>query len=202
MSLWMQRRMAQGPERSEHLREDGKIAEMAGADDRYSMVLRAFMEHRPQLRRIIAGMGLGAADAEDILQEVSIEALRRDQPFGQDGEATRWITRITINRCLLEYRKRQRFVRNAALAVQRREAPVSRADGLVQDAIQREEIEAMRKALPELDGTLLVPVVLQYFCGMTSDEIGKVLGISGPAVRTRVREARMILAKRLERLER
>ncbi len=60
----------------------------------------------------------------------------------------------------------------------------------------------MREALPELDATLLMPVVLQYFCGMTSDEIGKMLGISGPAVRTRVREARMILAKRLERLGR
>jgi RNA polymerase sigma-70 factor (ECF subfamily) len=184
------------------LREHGKIAEMAGEGDRCSMSLRVFMEHRAQLRRIIAGTGLGAADAEDILQEVSIEALRRDQPFGQDGEATSWITRITINRCLLEYRKRQRFVRNAAIAAQRREAPVSRGDGLVQDAIQREEIEAMRKALPELDAAMLVPLVLQYLCGLTSEQIGEMLGISGPAVRTRVREARMILAKRLERLER
>jgi RNA polymerase sigma-70 factor (ECF subfamily) len=184
------------------LSEDGKIAETAGEGGRQSRALRVFMAHRAQLRRIIAGMGLGPADAEDVLQEVSVEALRRDRPFGQDGEATSWITRITINRCLLEYRKRQRFVRNAAIAAQRREAPVSRVDGLVQDAIQREEIEAMREAMSELDATLLMPLVLQYFCGLTSEQIGEMLAISGPAVRTRVREARMILAKRLERLER
>jgi RNA polymerase sigma-70 factor (ECF subfamily) len=131
-----------------------------------------------------------------------MEALRRDRPFGQDGEAARWITKITVNRCLLEYRKRERFTRNAAAAAQLREGSLGQSNGALQDAIQREEVEAMRQALPELDGALLVPVVLQYFCGLTSDQIGQMLGISGPAVRTRVREARMILAKRLARLER
>jgi RNA polymerase sigma-70 factor, ECF subfamily len=184
------------------LREDWKIAETSGGDIRNSTLLRVFAEHRQQLRRIIAGMGLGAADADDILQEVSLEALRQEHGFAEDRDAARWITRIAVNRCLLEHRNRRRFVRKTAVMTQQGRALPGEPDGALEDAIKQEEVEAMRQALPELDATLLMPVVLQYFCGLTSGQIGDLLGISGPAVRTRVREARMILAKRLARLER
>ena len=51
----------------------------------------------------------------------------------------------------------------------------------------------MRENLQKIDGALLAPVVLRYFCS----QIGEILGLKASTVRSRLREARMILAKRL-----
>jgi DNA-directed RNA polymerase specialized sigma24 family protein len=40
-------------------------------------------------------------------------------------------------------------------------------------------------------------MMLRYFCGLNSTEIGQVLGLSASAVRSRLREGRMILARKL-----
>ncbi len=55
----------------------------------------------------------------------------------------------------------------------------------------------MRKTLQEMDESLLAPMVLRYFCDLNSREIGEILTLSPLAVRSRLRKARMILAKRL-----
>ncbi|MHC4285989.1 MAG: RNA polymerase sigma factor, partial [Planctomycetota bacterium] len=59
------------------------------------------------------------------------------------------------------------------------------------------ELEIMRETLHELDESLLTPMVLRYFCDLNSREVGRILAISPSTVRSRLREARMILAKRL-----
>ena len=183
------------------MREARKSTEMGNQDQQRPSLMQVFLDQRQRLIRIIAGMGLGTADADDILQEVSLEALRQGQEFHTESDTARWITKTTINRCLLIYRNRERFVRKTTDLARSGQIVEIQPNGAVDDAIRIEEVEAMREALRELDGDMQIPVVLQYFCGMTSAQIGDLLGISGPAVRTRIREARMILAKRLARLK-
>ena len=60
-----------------------------------------------------------------------------------------------------------------------------------------EELEIARESLRELDDSLLGPMVLGYFCDLNSKEVGKILALSPSTVRSRQREARMILARRL-----
>jgi DNA-directed RNA polymerase specialized sigma24 family protein len=60
-----------------------------------------------------------------------------------------------------------------------------------------EEIEAVRRALVELDPLLLQAVVMRYFCEMKSHEIANVLEWNSSTVRCRLREARLILARKL-----
>jgi len=55
----------------------------------------------------------------------------------------------------------------------------------------------VRENLQKIDGALLAPVVLRYFCDLNSSQIGEILGLKASTVRSRLREARMILAKRL-----
>ncbi|GAI81191.1 unnamed protein product, partial [marine sediment metagenome] len=63
--------------------------------------------------------------------------------------------------------------------------------------IDAEELEIVRESLQELDDSLLGPMVLRYFCDLNSKEVGEILGLKPSTVRSRLREARMILAKRL-----
>jgi DNA-directed RNA polymerase specialized sigma24 family protein len=48
-----------------------------------------------------------------------------------------------------------------------------------------------------LDPALLEPLVLRYFAGLDSTEIGSALGLNASTVRSRLREARLALAGRL-----
>ncbi len=61
----------------------------------------------------------------------------------------------------------------------------------------REELEVVRRTLVELDPSLLLAVVLRYFCDMKSQEIAETLEWNASTVHGRLREARMILAGKL-----
>lgn len=156
-----------------------------------------FLAERERLKRIVAGMGLSASDGEDALQDVSIQALQRRDILAGKAESVRWLIKVTVNRCLIEHRRRRSFRCHAVEILKRREeigTQSVRADG---QAIAAEELEIVRETLQGLEGSLLVPLVLRYFCDLNSTEIGKILGLNQSTVRSRLREARMILAGQL-----
>jgi RNA polymerase sigma-70 factor (ECF subfamily) len=142
-------------------------------------------------------MGLGAADAEDALQDVSVKALRQGRKWENRDESLRWLTKVTVNRCLMHHRRRKRFSRSAAEIIKRRTENAVEPAGTDEKAIAAEELEIVRQALRELEDSLLTTMALRYFCGLNSTEIGQVLGLSASAVRSRLREGRMILARKL-----
>lgn len=154
-----------------------------------------FLAEHGRLKRIVAGMGLNAADGEDVLQDVSIRAMKQSRKFETKQEGVRWLIRVTINQCLSEHRRRRSFRRNAGEILKRRaEIQTSPADKKVMIS---EELEIVRESLQKLDESLMGPVVLRYFCDLDSNEIGQILEVNSSTVRSRLREARLVLAKRL-----
>ena len=156
-----------------------------------------FFAEMGRLKRIIAGMGLSASDAEDILQDVSIRALKQPGRSRTKEQCVRWLIKVTVNRCLTEFRRRQRFRRKASEILKRRSETATNPAAADKNVIVAEEIEIMRETLQELDETLLPPMVLRYFCDLNSKEVGEILALSPSTVRSRQRKARMILARRL-----
>jgi RNA polymerase sigma-70 factor (ECF subfamily) len=150
-----------------------------------------------RLKRIIAGMGLNASDGEDVLQDVSIRVLKQSATFETRQDCVRWLIKVTVNRCLMEYRNRKRFRRQAREILRHRNEIQEAAKAAAEKVIIVEELEIVRESLQNLDESLLAPMVLQYFCDLNSTEIGQILGINPSTVRSRLREGRMILAKRL-----
>ncbi len=156
-----------------------------------------FSAEMGRLKRIIAGMGLGASDAEDVLQDVVIQALRRPGKCQTKEDGIRWLIKVTVNRCLMEHRRRRSFCRRAPEILKRQSETKADLITADQNVIVTEEIEIMRETLQELDESLLTPMVLRYFCDLNSREVGRILALSPSTVRSRLREARMVLAKRL-----
>jgi RNA polymerase sigma-70 factor (ECF subfamily) len=150
-----------------------------------------------RLKRIIAGMGLGASDAEDVLQDVVIQALRRAGKCQTKEDGIRWLIKVTVNRCLMEHRRRRSFCRRAPEILKRRSETKTDSTTAENKAIVAEELDMVRNSLQELDESLLTPMVLRYFCDLNSREVGRILALSPSTVRSRLREARMVLAKRL-----
>ena len=147
----------------------------------------------------MVGMGLRAEEGEDILQDVYLEAIRRPSKHCGAEEAGRWLIRVTINRCLLEYRQRKRH-QQATLEVlkkwtEKKNAPLAPD----KQAIRAEEIETMRHCLSEMDDSLHMPLVMKYFCELNSNEIGEILELKPGTVRKRLCKGRIILAQILLR---
>lgn len=164
-----------------------------------SSLTDVFLAERERLRRIVAGMGLSASDGEDALQDVSIQALQRQDVFADKGENVRWLIKVTINRCLMEHRRRRSFQRHAGEILRRREEIGTQSDRMDAKAIAAEELEIVRETLQKLDGLLLAPLVLRYFCDLNSTEIGRILDLNQSTVRSRLLEARLVLARQLMR---
>ena len=149
-----------------------------------------------RLRRVIAGMGLGVADAEDVLQVVSVKCLNGSPRFADRRQCLRWLIQVTTHECITEHRRRSRFRRRAedllrgASSQDPRIGPLERAEA-------SERFEAVQGALRDLDEAVLRPLVLRYFSDLTSTEISELLGMPASTVRSTLRQARMALAKTL-----
>jgi len=178
---------------------DSVIEASHPADVRLSKpnLMEVFGAELGPLKRIVAGMGLAASDGEDVLQDVSIKAMQRTGVFGSREDGVRWLIKVTVNRCLMEHRRRRSFSRHAREILKRRQRAKTVSRATDEKVIIAEELEIVRESLQELDDSLLGPMVLGYFCDLNSKEIGKILALSPSTVRSRQREARMILARRL-----
>ena len=150
-----------------------------------------------RLKRIAAGFGLSASDGEDVLQDVSIKVLERSGENRTHQEYIRWLTKVTINRCLTEHRRRRSYYRQTHEILKRRAEFKTKPNRTDEKVINAEELKIVRENLQKIDGALLAPVVLRYFCDLNSSQIGEILGLKASTVRSRLREGRMILAKRL-----
>jgi RNA polymerase sigma factor (sigma-70 family) len=152
--------------------------------------------HGGTLRRVVAGMGFGAGDGDDILQDV-FAAISQQDKLPPAEEVERWLIRVTVNRCLLEMRRKKRFTRAVAQLAGRQAAADGAPKGPAELAIRTEEFEMVRRALKDLDGPVLAAMVLTYYCGMDSTEVGRVLEANPSTIRSRLREGRIKMAEAL-----
>ena len=97
----------------------------------------------------------------------------------------------------MEHRRRRTFRRHACEILKRRLETKKASKAPVENVIVAEELEIVCEILQKLDDSLLTPMVLRYFCELNSKEVGEILALSPSTVRSRLREARMILAKGL-----
>jgi RNA polymerase sigma factor (sigma-70 family) len=179
-----------------------KLNHTAGEMLSESSLIDIFTAELRRLKRIIAGMGLSDSDGEDVLQDVSIKALKQQRAgsliaFPSREESIRWLIKVTVNRCLMEHRRRRTFRRHAGEILKRRLETKTTSSPADEKAIVAEELKIVRESLQKLDDLLLAPMVLRYFCDLNSKQVGEILDLSPSSVRSRLREARIILAKGL-----
>ena len=124
--------------------------------------------------------------AEDVAQETFIRAYRsalRANP----GEGVRsWLYRIAVNTSLNELRRRKRETTAFGRLSWRDVAdPADRSSSsiVVADAVDR---------LPD---RLRVPVILRYFLDLSEAEMAQTLRVRPGTIKSRLHEARQILAK-------
>lgn len=182
-------------------RLDIKLSQSLKADlSESNLLLDVFLQESEHLRRITAAMGFAGSDADDILQNVSIKVLNQKQRDIDDNKVLGWLIRVTVNECTAEHRRKKRFRRATEKMLQHHLKNTKPPSTPTNNAIRAEEVKIMRKALQKLDDSLLVPLVLRYFCDHDAARIARFLKMKPSTVRSRLRDARMRLAEALKKL--
>ena len=132
------------------------------------------------------------AAVEDLVQETFLRAYDRLSTFNPEYRFKTWLLAIGNNLGIDTLRRRREVVEfNPEF-----HAPLAR--GPEAAAAEADLARSVQDAVMTLPETYSVPLVLRYAESLTYAEIAEVLGITVPALKSRLFRARNMLAERLE----
>jgi RNA polymerase sigma-70 factor (ECF subfamily) len=141
-------------------------------------------------------------DAEEVLQDVFVTVFRKMKSFEGKSSFSSWLYRVTVNAALMKLRK-NRQDRSSSMEEVFPDAENTIAlrsrEELDADAItlQKEVHERLREAIDKLPDDYRPVYILRDVDGLTSEEVGKILNLSIPAVKSRLHRSRLMLRRRL-----
>jgi RNA polymerase sigma-70 factor (ECF subfamily) len=146
------------------------------------------------------------SDAEDITQDVLLQVVRKLGTFRGEANITTWLHRITVNAVLMHRRRQgQGHDRPAKVplnkVIGKRFPPFThRADAEApDDTAERREIgQLIEQRIALLPAIYRVVLVLADLEGLSNSEIGEILELSVPAVKSRLHRARLRMRTALE----
>jgi RNA polymerase sigma-70 factor (ECF subfamily) len=181
--------------------EDSELVARAKAGDR-----DAFGElverHESKVYGLCLKMLGNAEDAEDVLQEVFIKAYEALPRFREEARFSTWVYRITTNACLMRLRKKKldtvsldRPMETGGEEISREVVDWSTDPSL---GLMNEELSGvLSQHINELMPDNRIVFVLRDIHGLSTDDTANILGLSVPAVKSRLHRARLFLRERL-----
>ena len=157
--------------------------------------LAAFEElyrvHAGRVYTLMLRMTGSVPEAEDLLQEVFLQAHRRLASFRGDSTLGTWLYRLAVNQCLDFLRSRQGRMSRSTASLDEEGAfePAAPAPA-IPDSISRVDLERAIARLP--DGCRAV-FILHDVEGFGHKEIARMLRISDGTSKSQVHKARMKL---------
>jgi RNA polymerase sigma-70 factor, ECF subfamily len=144
-------------------------------------------------------------DAEDVLQETFMKAYEHLEQFKGDSKFYTWIVRIAVNQALMKLRRR-RTDKSFSLdeTIDTGEDTVVREIATWEEnpeqRFSREEIaQIMDSAIETLEPIYRSVFVLRDVEDLSTEETAEALGLSVPAVKSRLLRARLQLREKLTR---
>ncbi|MGA2440145.1 MAG: RNA polymerase sigma factor [Tepidisphaeraceae bacterium] len=152
-------------------------------------------DHHARITRLVSRLTGWSADAEDLVQEVFVAAVRSVRQFRGDSQLSTWLTRIALNVCRQHHRKeRVRAALWRAFALLAQTSTRQDASGSMQQA---DRAAVVARSLAGLGSRYREVVALHYLEGMAHEQVAQVLGISIGAVQVRLHRARQTLRESL-----
>jgi RNA polymerase sigma-70 factor, ECF subfamily len=143
-------------------------------------------------------------DAEEVTQDALWTAGRKVHTFKGDSAFGSWLYRVTANAAYMKLRSRRSRSNEIAL-----DDVLPALDGghfepmddwsprVDEQALQGELREVLEGAIDQLPADYRTALVLHDIEGLSNPDIAEALGISLPAVKSRVHRSRLFLRKRL-----
>jgi RNA polymerase sigma-70 factor (ECF subfamily) len=180
--------------------DDLQLVDRVLAGDRRAYEPLVRRHERRVFRLTLAVLG-NVHDAEEAMQDAFLKAFRHLEQFRKDARFTTWLTRIAVNAAIEKRKSRKNFV------------PLSEAEGAEEQvlpkhyepwksnpeqAYSKQEIhrlvEEAIQALPEIYREAFV---LRDVEGLSAEEAAEALGLTVPALKSRLLRGRLIMRERL-----
>lgn len=159
-------------------------------------------EFGPRLHAVALRLCGHRADADDLVQEVFLIALRKWHTFRGDANPGTWLFSIAARACKARLRRKGGIDRRTPALSQLMPWGETRITALAageedDPAEHREAIERVQSAITRLPEHLRLPVVLKEVLGMSVDDAAAALALNPSTVKTRLHRARLALRKAL-----
>jgi RNA polymerase sigma-70 factor (ECF subfamily) len=180
---------------------DSNLVAMAKAGDKDAFGILV-QRHESKIYGLCLKMLGNPEDAEDVLQEVFIKAFQALPSFREEARFSTWLYRIAHNACLMRIRKKK-------LETVSLDRPLDVEEGHIQrdvtdwstdprtDVMSEELSSVLTQHINELSPDNRIVFVLRDIHGLSTDDTASVLGLSVPAVKSRLHRARLYLRERL-----
>jgi RNA polymerase sigma-70 factor, ECF subfamily len=195
----MPRHSPQNAGRSESDAEDVRLMQLVGRGD-----TAAFEEligrHQSLVAGTVARMLGSNSDVEDIAQQVFIRVWKSAGRYVARAKFTTWLLKITRN---LVFNELRRSKRHAQVPMQNEpgaeERPLEDETAQAPDAslLEAELQQAIEGAITQLPESQRMALILRRYEEMSYEEIGEILALSVPAVKSVLFRARTELRERL-----
>jgi RNA polymerase sigma-70 factor (ECF subfamily) len=184
---------AASPDREEKRREDDELVERTrrGDMDAFEALYR---RHSPAVFGLTLRMLQNRADAEDLLQEIFLQAYDRLPSFEGRSAFGTWLYRLSVNRCLDHLRSRTVKDRNRTEELAPEHSNAVSSTG--RSALSGLELE---RAIGELPPSSRAAFLLHHVAGFDHKEVGEMMGIAVGTSKSLVHRARIRLKEVLAR---
>jgi RNA polymerase sigma-70 factor, ECF subfamily len=160
-----------------------------GSSEAFEVLVR---RHRLAVYRIALRMLGNRADAEDVTQDVFIQAWTALAGFAGRSSFSTWLYRIVVNRCL-SHQRRHRVTEPMPDA-----EPAATTAGPEQTTVDRQRADATIRAIAGLPPDLRAVFVLHQSERLSYAEVATILTLSEATVRGRLARARRMLLDELK----
>ena len=143
---------------------------------------RVYETYGPALYRFCLLQMKNPADAEDVLQYVLVKRLYQAPKFKSPEHERSWLYQVALNLCRDQWRRSRRS-----------ELPLEAAAGVSLPPAELSLLDQVSN-LPEKQRTVLH---LHYYQGYNLQEIARLLGVTVPTVKMRLKRGREALRKEL-----
>lgn len=175
-----------------------------GSPDAVSELLRLF---QGKIFNLAMSILKNESDAEEATQDVFMTVIRKADTFKGNSALYSWMYRICVNTCLMRLRGKRR---NDTVSIEEF-MPVFTEEGMHASPMDDWSKEVERNALNEELGQMIrkytdllsekykVVFVLSDVEGLSNEETAQILGLTVPAVKSRLHRARLYLREQLSR---
>jgi RNA polymerase sigma-70 factor (ECF subfamily) len=180
--------------------EDIALVERVLAGERRAFEPLVRRHERKIFRVVLAVLG-NAEDAEEAMQDAFVKAFRHLGQFRRESRFTTWLTRIAINEALQRRRAKKDAVSldeardvEEPLVPRRHEIWQTNPEKIYGKQEMRELVESAIQSLPEIYREAFV---LRDVEEMSAEEAAEAIGISVPALKSRLLRARLMVRETL-----
>src|SRR5258708_28736882 len=168
----------------------------------YSQLVQRYDRHN---FRIAQHSTHNEEDAQDVVQEAFLKAYRNLQQFQGNSKFYTWLVRIAVNEALMKLRRRRA---DKTVSI---DEDVETEDGSMPREVadwspnpeqlygQSELGDILKKTIQGLPPGFRTVFVLRDVEGLSTEETAEMLGLSVPAVKSRLLRARLQLRERLSK---